>query len=158
MVDPEVLFAHRARTKQIKTEVERLFGDEIRAAEVAEARARARAIAIVKRGSVISGVPDKGARVGAVEITPARVMVSIERYCGEGEWAHERYIRFPPRWLGMPDADWITELRAECGRTVQARIDAANQKAAKAAQDQERFEREQLAHLLAKYCENEASS
>ena len=145
MIDPEVLFAHRERTKQIKAEIERMFGAEVRAAEAAEAQARKRAIAIVKKGSDISGVPETWGcyRTGSVEITPDRVNVSIELYCGEGEWEHEHYIRFPPRWLGMPDADWMAELSAECERIRQVHAAAiARIEAAFAAE--EKREREEL--------------
>lgn len=112
-----------------------------------------RAEDIVRAGATISGHPARRDEIKA-EIGPEVILVQVEKYIGNGEYSDGVYVlRFPTRWLAMPDSEWKAELAREVAATKERRaVEVARREEAR-REEVERQERETYARLRAKFAE-----
>lgn len=142
----------REDRKAIHAEINRLFGDRLKAIDDVEARAEAKAEHIVEKGARISGYPNLHFdRVHRVEIRRETVRVDIHAYCGEGVYLFDRTLKFPVRWLALDDDAWMAELRAAVEaskekKEEERRIEIERRREAEAQAERQTYER-----LKAKY-------
>lgn len=131
----------------------------LRAADSAWARVERAAWALVFKGAPITGRPSNH-RLGPVTLVTsgadARVhgpllCVTVERYCGEGNYDRVQPILFPLAWLDMPEAAWKPKLEAAHAEGVERKRLAAERRTAIQRCAVETQERELMATLQAKY-------
>lgn len=150
---PAAIVGRRKRSREIYAEFTRRFSRELGGIAVAERAAVARVKDIIWKGAVISRRPNRsgGIKYGDITITSGTVTAEILRYCGEGNYEVGERIKFPTRWLSLPDEAWEAELRVEVETVGRRKAEALEAEMMRREMEQERRERDQLAHLKAKY-------
>ena len=148
----EAITASRRRKAEIDAEIQRIYGEELRAARKLESRARLRALYIIVQGAAITGYP-KGYNWNLHEITikASLVVAKIWTYDGEGNGGLDRILKFPTEWLSMPDEEWRAALAAEHAAGLERVAARLAREAAERAAQKEDAERALLATLKAKY-------